>query len=66
MRQGGGSGASHSEGIIDPLDSAGVGDSTLECTVTTPIKENDGTKDVFVSYLVTTHVCAVLPSRETY
>jgi hypothetical protein len=28
----------------------------LECTVTHPIKENDGTKDAFMSYLVTTTV----------
>jgi sorting nexin-4 len=41
----------------DPLDLAGLGGGTLECTVNSPIKENDGTKDVFVSYLVTTHVC---------
>lgn len=30
-------------------------DGVLECTVDTPLKENDGTKDAFVSYLVTTH-----------
>ncbi len=41
----------------DDLDLAGVGNATLECTVTQPIKENDGTKDAYVSYLVTTHVC---------
>jgi sorting nexin-4 len=28
----------------------------LECTVTSPIKENDGSKDAFVSYLITTNV----------
>jgi len=39
----------------DDLDLAGVGNSTLECTVTQPMKENDGTKDAYVSYLVTTH-----------
>lgn len=60
MRQGVGSGAQPPKGINDPLDLAGVGDGILECTVTAPIKENDGTKDVFVSYLVTTHVCAAL------
>jgi sorting nexin-4 len=60
MRQGVGSGAQPREGITDPLDLAGIGDGVLECTVTAPIKENDGTKDVFVSYLVTTHVCAAL------
>lgn len=45
-------------GITDPLDLAGIGEGVLECIVTAPIKENDGTKDVFVSYLVTTNVCA--------
>jgi len=41
----------------DALDLAGVGEGTLECTVGSPIKENDGTKDAFMSYLVTTNVC---------
>lgn len=36
--------------------SQGIGREKLECTVGSPIKENDGTKDAFVSYLVTTHV----------
>jgi hypothetical protein len=40
----------------DEMDLAGVGLATLECTVTQPIKENDGTKDAYISYLVTTHV----------
>jgi sorting nexin-4 len=61
MRQGFGTGAAHLERTNDPLDLAGVGEGVLECSVTAPIKENDGTKDVFVSYLVTTHVCAALP-----
>ncbi|RDW75967.1 hypothetical protein BP5796_06788 [Coleophoma crateriformis] len=39
----------------DDMDLAGVGQGVLECTVTQPIKENDGTKDAFISYLVTTH-----------
>lgn len=43
----------------DALDLAGVGDGTLECTVTTPIKENDGTKDAYVSYLVITNVSSM-------
>lgn len=60
MRQGVGPGAAHAEGINDPLDLAGIGEGVLECSVTAPIKENDGTKDVFVSYLVTTHVCATV------
>lgn len=40
----------------DAMDLAGVGEGVLECTVTQPIKENDGTKDAYVSYLVTTNV----------
>ena len=28
----------------------------LECTVSSPQKENEGTKDVYISYLVTTKV----------
>ncbi|KAI9730964.1 MAG: intercellular trafficking and secretion [Claussenomyces sp. TS43310] len=39
----------------DAMDLAGVGSSTLSCSVTLPVKENDGTKDSYVSYLVTTH-----------
>ncbi|KAI5285394.1 intercellular trafficking and secretion [Ascosphaera acerosa] len=31
-------------------------DGVLECTVDAPLKENDGTKDAYISYLVTTHV----------
>ena len=33
-----------------------VSGELLECTVGSPIKEGDGTKDAFISYLVTTHV----------
>lgn len=41
----------------DAVDMAGIGQlGYLECTVDGPQKENDGTKDAFVSYLVTTHV----------
>ncbi|KAM5343583.1 hypothetical protein ACJ41O_012120 [Fusarium nematophilum] len=36
-------------------DAPSLGAEKLECTVGTPIKENDGTKDAFVSYLITTH-----------
>ncbi len=46
----------------DALDLAGVGEGVLECTVTQPIKENDGSKDAYVSYLVTTNVG--LPSHD--
>ncbi|KAJ2966629.1 hypothetical protein NQ176_g10057 [Zarea fungicola] len=38
-----------------PDDALGDG-HILDCTVGTPIKENDGSKDAFVSYLITTHV----------
>lgn len=40
----------------DAVDLAGVGDGRLDCSVTAPLKENEGTKDAYVSYLVTTHV----------
>jgi sorting nexin-4 len=46
----------------DAMDLAGVGEGTLECTVTQPLKENDGSKDAYVSYLVTTTV-SHLPSN---
>ncbi|KAL2436600.1 Sorting nexin-4 [Exophiala dermatitidis] len=40
----------------DNVDLAGIGrDGILEVTVDSPLKENDGTKDAYVSYLVTTH-----------
>ncbi|KAF3491815.1 sorting nexin family protein [Arthroderma uncinatum] len=34
----------------------GLDNGMIECTVDTPLKENEGTKDVYVSYLVSTHV----------
>lgn len=41
----------------DAVDLAGIGpEGHLECTVDTPLKESDGTKDAYVSYLVSTHV----------
>ena len=40
----------------DAVDLAGVGEATLDLKVDTPLKENDGTKDAYVSYLVTTYV----------
>lgn len=38
--------------------STGIGDSDgiLECTVASPLKEGDGTKDAYISYLITTNV----------
>lgn len=47
----------------DPLDNAGIGNGSLECTVTAPLKEGDGSKDSYVSYLVTTNVCIPLSLR---
>ncbi|QKX55564.1 uncharacterized protein TRUGW13939_02658 [Talaromyces rugulosus] len=41
--------------LADPVDLAGIGDGVLECAVDSPLKENDGTKDAYISYLVTTH-----------
>ena len=41
----------------DAIDLAGIGtDGTLDCTVDSPLKENDGTKDAYVSYKITTQV----------
>lgn len=40
----------------DGVDLGGIGNGRLDCTVDTPLKENDGTKDAYISYLVTTHV----------
>ena len=42
--------------LADPVDLAGIGDGRLDCTVDKPLKENDGTKDAYISYLVTTQV----------
>ena len=48
--------ASQPLSTADAVDLAGIGDGRLDCTVTAPLKENEGTKDVYVSYLVTTNV----------
>ncbi|KAK4149964.1 LETM1-like protein-domain-containing protein [Chaetomidium leptoderma] len=37
------------------LDHGHAGGEILECTVSDPHKENDGTKDTYVSYLITTN-----------
>ena len=42
--------------VANAEDLTGIGDGILECRVDAPLKENDGTKDAYVSYLVTTHV----------
>lgn len=41
---------------VPHLDRSHGGDEILECTVTDPHTENAGTKDAYVSYLITTHV----------
>lgn len=38
------------------LEPGHAGGEILECTVSEPRKENDGTKDAYVSYLITTNV----------
>lgn len=48
--------------LADAVDLAGIGDGSLECQVDSPLKENDGTKDAYISYLVTTHVGFILAS----
>lgn len=42
--------------LAEPVDLGGIGDGFLECTVDSPLKENDGTKDAYVSYLITANV----------
>ncbi|KAF4833256.1 Sorting nexin-4 [Colletotrichum tropicale] len=43
----------HSAFDSDTADTAGQ--EVLDCTVSEPLKENDGSKDTFVSYLITTN-----------
>lgn len=40
----------------DGVDLGGIGNGRLDCIVNTPLKENGGTKDAYISYLVITHV----------
>ena len=51
--------------LAGAVDLGGIGDGILECTVDSPLKENDGTKDAFVSYLITTTVGPPLLSSLT-
>lgn len=44
----------HSAFDSDTADT--TGQEVLDCTVSEPLKENDGSKDTFVSYLITTNV----------
>lgn len=49
----------------DETDIAGIGrEGRLEVTVDTPLKENEGTKDAYVSYLVSTHVGSPVTAQE--
>lgn len=50
----------------DDIDNAGIGDGQLECEVGHPLKENDGTKDSYVSYQITTKVCYLMNARRLY
>lgn len=50
----------------DGVDLGGIGDGILECTVDMPLKENDGTKDAYVSYLITTNVIFLLGRMPRY
>lgn len=55
--QGGSLRRAPSDPNADAVDRAGIGkDGFLECSVDRPQKEGEGTKDAYVSYLVTTHV----------
>lgn len=42
--------------MADDVDLAGIGEGRLDCIVNAPMKEHDGTKDAYISYLVTTQV----------
>ena len=47
----------------DAVDIAGIGEyGRLDCTVGSPLKENDGTKDAYISYLLTTQVASPAPN----
>jgi hypothetical protein len=46
--------------LAEPVDLGGIGDGVLECTVDSPLKESDGTKDAFVSYLISIKVSPLL------
>ncbi|KAM5431944.1 intercellular trafficking and secretion [Microsporum canis] len=51
--------SSAGEEVLSPVQdgafTATLDNGMIECTVDTPLKENEGTKDVYVSYLVSTH-----------
>lgn len=45
------------------LDHGHTGGEILECVVSEPHKENDGTKDAYTSYMITTNVGLLTSSR---
>lgn len=52
--------------VQDGAFAAALDNGMLECTVDTPLKEKEGTKDVYVSYLVSTHVSVLAISSDNY
>ena len=42
------------------MDEHDFSEGKLDCTVGKPLKENEGTKDVYISYLVITQVSLVI------
>lgn len=51
----------------DATDTAGPGEhGVLECTVTKPQKEGEGTQNAYISYLVTTDVCPRTQQASTH
>jgi sorting nexin-4 len=63
-RVGGSSDPPQAGNDADAVDVAGVGEGRLECTVGSPVKEGDGTKDAYVSYLVTTRVWPIAKASD--
>lgn len=53
--------ASRQEARRERNDEPGHAGEILECIVSEPHKENDGTKDAYVSYMITTNVCLLRP-----
>ncbi|KAJ1327864.1 sorting nexin-4 [Microdochium nivale] len=54
----------HGEQLLE--EDPGMNGDVLECTVSEPRKESDGTKDAFVSYLVTTNSTFAVFQKSTF
>ncbi|KXJ91333.1 hypothetical protein Micbo1qcDRAFT_163011, partial [Microdochium bolleyi] len=54
----------HGEELLE--EDPGMSGDVLECTVSEPRKESDGTKDAFVSYLVTTNSTFAVFQKPTF